>query len=97
MIESLYRYFLYPFAFIILQILRPFLNRKSKDMIEDKNNEAFVVKDGKPEELAKKRPFWIHAASGEIEYARPVIRELKKKFPDVPVIVTHSSPSAKKF
>ncbi|HMN67339.1 MAG TPA: glycosyltransferase N-terminal domain-containing protein [Bdellovibrionales bacterium] len=39
------------------------------------------------------RPIWIHAASGEFEYAKAVIRELKSARPDVPVIVTYFSPT----
>ncbi len=41
------------------------------------------------------RPFWIHASSGEFEYAKPVIRELKKQFPTIPILVTYFSPSYK--
>ncbi|MBC7371951.1 MAG: hypothetical protein H7326_10320 [Bdellovibrionaceae bacterium] len=97
MIRSIYQYFFYPLGFFLLQLLRPFLNSKTKQMVSDKNKSFFVVKQGSRAEIAKKRPFWIHAASGEIEYARPVIRDLKKRFPDIPVIVTYSSPSAKKI
>jgi len=92
-----YRNFLYPFAFLILQIFRPVLSKKTKQMIADKNADFFEVKTKTAEWISQQRPFWIHAASGEIEYARPVIRELKKKYPNVPVIVTFSSPSAKKI
>jgi 3-deoxy-D-manno-octulosonic-acid transferase len=38
-------------------------------------------------------PIWIHAASGEFEYAKPVITELKKRFPQVPILVTYFSPT----
>ena len=38
-------------------------------------------------------PFWIHAASGEFEYAKPLIRELKAKFPKIPIVVTYFSPT----
>lgn len=38
-------------------------------------------------------PIWIHAASGEFEYAKPVIREIKKNNPDQPIVVTYFSPS----
>jgi 3-deoxy-D-manno-octulosonic-acid transferase len=93
----LYRFLFYPLAFVLLQTLRPLLNRKAKEMIRDKNQRFFKFNAGSKDQMAAKRPFWIHAASGEIEYARPVIRELKKRFPGVPVIVTHSSPSAKKI
>lgn len=97
MIEGLYRRLLYPFAFFILQLFRPLLGKKAKQMVLDKNEHFFEVKTQNAEWIASRRPFWIHAASGEIEYARPVIRELKNRFPDVPVIVTFSSPSAKKI
>jgi len=39
------------------------------------------------------RPIWIHAASGEFEYAKPLIRELKKQNPKSSVVVTYFSPS----
>lgn len=98
MIRGFYIYVLYPLALTLLQLLRPFLNGKAREMIEDKNQGVFVLKNNAgAAALASARPFWIHAASGEIEYARPVIRELKKNFPEVPLLVTFSSPSAKKI
>lgn len=36
-------------------------------------------------------PVWIHAASGEFEYAKSVIREIKAAEPRTPVVVTYSS------
>ena len=46
--------------------------------------------------LKKRGSFlWIHSASGEFEYAKPVIRELKKKF-SYPILVTYFSPSYRK-
>lgn len=43
------------------------------------------------------RPIWIHAASGEIEYAKSIIRLCKERFPQAPLLVTYFSPSAKKL
>jgi 3-deoxy-D-manno-octulosonic-acid transferase len=40
------------------------------------------------------RPFWFHCASGEFEYAKPVIRLLKESSPDIPILVTYFSASA---
>jgi 3-deoxy-D-manno-octulosonic-acid transferase len=40
-----------------------------------------------------KKPVWIHASSGEFEYAKPFIGELKKRHPDLPVVVTYFSPT----
>lgn len=39
------------------------------------------------------RPVWIHAASGEFEYAKPLIRELRRRQPDLPIVVTYFSPT----
>jgi 3-deoxy-D-manno-octulosonic-acid transferase len=39
------------------------------------------------------KPIWIHCASGEFEYAKPVIREIKKQDPKVKIMVTYFSPS----
>lgn len=39
------------------------------------------------------KPIWIHASSGEFEYAKSVIRELKKMDPSLPIVVTYFSPT----
>jgi 3-deoxy-D-manno-octulosonic-acid transferase len=44
----------------------------------------------------KTRPIWFHCASGEFEYAKPVITALKNQFPSVPILVTYFSPSIAK-
>ncbi len=95
-IFGFYKFVIVPLAFLLLQLLRPFANGKLKEMIEDKNSGFCKLSSvHSPEVLAQQRPLWIHSASGEIEYARPVIREFKKAHPDIPVLVTFSSPSAK--
>lgn len=38
-------------------------------------------------------PIWIHASSGEFEYAKPLIRELKAVDPGQPIVVTYFSPT----
>lgn len=38
-------------------------------------------------------PIWIHAASGEFEYAKSVIRQLKSEDPSRPIVVSYFSPS----
>ncbi len=43
---------------------------------------------------ANSQPIWFHASSMEFEYAKPVIRELKARFPKVKILVTFFSPSA---
>ncbi len=40
------------------------------------------------------RPIWFHVSSvGEYEQARPVIGSLESRFPEIPVVLTFSSPS----
>ncbi len=44
------------------------------------------------------RPVWFHVASvGEFEQARPVITAIERSHPDIPVILTFSSPSGYDF
>ena len=47
------------------------------------------------------RPIWFHCASGEFEYAKPVINALKHHHPEIKILLTYFSPSilesAKKF
>ena len=94
----LYKFIISPLAFVLLQIFRPFLSGKLREMVEDRNAGFYQIKiAGNEKAIAAASPFWIHAASGEIEYARPVIRELKRQYPGTPVLVTYSSPSAKKI
>lgn len=49
----------------------------------------------KPKE-ALKNPVWLHCASGEFEYAKSVLRELKKLNPNQKILVTYFSPSYQK-
>lgn len=42
---------------------------------------------------APKSPYWFHCSSGEYEYALPLIRLIKSKNPDQPIIVTYFTPS----
>lgn len=44
----------------------------------------------------KLRPIWIHCASGEFEYAKPVISLIKRHSPQAKILVTYFSPSFKK-
>lgn len=86
---GLYRFFLIPTAIFLLKIFRPFLGEKLKLMIEERNTPTW------PE--AQASPIWIHASSGEIEYAKPLIREIKNQWPQRPILMTYFSPSAKKL
>ncbi|MFN7453797.1 MAG: 3-deoxy-D-manno-octulosonic acid transferase [Pseudobdellovibrionaceae bacterium] len=54
---------------------------------------SLVAKDTNSLQRLTSRPVWIHASSGEIEYAKPILRELKQRFPQLSVVVSYSSPS----
>jgi 3-deoxy-D-manno-octulosonic-acid transferase len=65
-------------------------NQKIRSGVQDR------LKLRKTRRALKERPIWIHASSGEFEYAKSIIRELKNDHPNVPVVVTYFSPSYKK-
>lgn len=79
----LYRLVAAPTMVFGLILAAPF-NRKIRAVL----NEKFRRRH--PPQFSK-NPIWIHAASGEFEYAKPVIREIKAHDPSQPVIVTYSS------
>lgn len=85
----IYRFIAIPTALFFLYLFRNFLPSKMQEMISDR--------DDKNLQALSSRPIWIHAASGEIEYAKSLIRQLKAELPQVPIMVTFFSPSAKKL
>lgn len=89
LVYLIYRFFALPLAVGILKIFSAFLPSKIQEMVADRSFKNL--------QLLPARPIWIHAASGEIEYAKSVIRTLKEEFPQVPILVTYFSPSAKKL
>lgn len=99
---SIYRWLLIPIAVQVLNFIAiVFRNKilpvnssnaglnKLLQMIEDRENINM--------QALPARPIWIHAASGEIEYAKSIIRLCKERFPQAPILVTYFSPSAKKL
>lgn len=90
----IYRFFVVPVAWTVFQIGAYFGDEKWQSLRDAKNSQVFSTKGMTLTEVALRRPFWIHAASGEIEYARPVIRKLKMAYPKIPILVTYGSPSA---
>ncbi len=90
-----YRLILVPTASVILFIFRPLLPGKLRIITFERRKKQWIFIKKSSGRLDS--PFWIHAASGEIEYARPLIRELKNKFPHIPIVVTYSSPSAQRL
>lgn len=84
-----YRFLTVPLALLLLKVFRPILPSKIRLMITEREELIY--------QTLPARPIWIHAASGEIEYAKSVIRELKKARPEIPILVTYFSPSAKRL
>lgn len=91
----IYRFIFLPLAILALYTFRFVLGEKLKIIFKRQKSGTWTYQ--KNPDVQLKKPFWIHAASGEIEYARPLIRELKTKYPDTPVVVTYSSPSAERL
>ena len=76
--------FLYNFIVFITSLLLPIIalfNKKIK-LFVDGRNETF----SKISELKNSKTIWFHAASlGEFEQARPIIEEIKEKYPSYKV------------
>lgn len=85
----LYRFFFLPTVVWLLHFLRPILPSKLRLMIAERQDHRWLNLPTKP--------IWIHASSGEIEYAKSLIRELKDRYPQIPLLVTYFSPSAKRL
>lgn len=85
---ALYRKIL-PSGIFLLKLFRFLLPPKIQQMFADRKDQRFQPLDS--------APIWIHAASGEIEYAKPVIRTLKARYPHLKILVTYFSPSAVKL
>lgn len=83
--QQLYNLFIFLFSVGIK--LASFFNPKAKLFIDGRKN---VYK----KKLAHKNVYWFHCASlGEFEQGRPVIEELKKRKPEIAILLTFFSPS----
>ncbi|MGE4132220.1 MAG: 3-deoxy-D-manno-octulosonic acid transferase [Bdellovibrionales bacterium] len=81
----IYRGLVAPLLVFVSFILTPFLPKLRATLR--------LKMQPRPPKPNGQRPLWLHAASGEFEYAKAVIQELKKKWPELPLLVTYSSPS----
>lgn len=86
---SLYRFF-YIFYFLFLITFGYFFSKKIKSLVRAR----LEAKNTRPDKTQK--TILIHAASGEAEYAFPVVRELKKRYPDCFIIFTFFTTSYEK-
>lgn len=85
----IYRYFLMPVLKFILESFSFLFPEKLQKYIADRKNSNWPT--------LSSSPIWIHASSGEIEYAKSLVRELKNQWPQRPILVTYSSVSAVKL
>jgi 3-deoxy-D-manno-octulosonic-acid transferase len=91
--KILYNWFFIPFAWLAVR-LYALVNHKAKswldgraDLFERLRSQAALL----PPDSTR---IWFHSSSlGEFEQAKPIIAELKAKFPAVDIIVTFFSPS----
>ncbi len=81
---------IYSFVSCLVLLLKPVLDRKTKAWINLRNNQDLF----KTQVNSSRQKIWIHASSGEIEYAKSLIREYKQTYSDCQIFVSYSSLSA---
>lgn len=74
----------------ILLLASPFLGAKTKGWVILRSNQDIF----KTQVDSHTQKIWIHASSGEIEYAKGLIRDYKKAYPQSQIFVSYSSLSA---
>lgn len=80
-----YRWCAFPLGFLVTHLLWPLIPQKLANSLKAKWKQRYIGQS-KPAIL-------IHTASGEIEYAKPFIRELKLREPSLQILISYSSPS----
>lgn len=81
---------IYPICVMLIKVLAPY-NPKLKKGVRMRENVNRVPPWLNFSDL--ENPILIHCASGEFEYAKPVIREIKKRNPNQAIAVSYFSPS----
>jgi 3-deoxy-D-manno-octulosonic-acid transferase len=90
--KSMYSAILLPLLWLALELMG-YLSRKVRRGINGRRG-LFASLTGQVERLPPGLRVWFHSSSlGEFEQAKPIIAELKKRVPDLHVIVTFFSPS----
>lgn len=85
-----FRTILFPFVVTPLFLLLGLFNSKIREGMSLRFRHSNQDLKSK---LRGRRPVWIHAASGEFEYAKSVLREIKKANPNQVTLVTYFSPT----
>ena len=75
-------------------IIRRYLKKRAKKAPAYLDN--WSERFGKPYPNPVKQPIWIHAVSvGETRAAAPLITELKKQYPNAPLLITQMTPTGR--
>lgn len=77
-------------VFQTLMWLASFSNEKIRKGISSRKNKPWLKSD------QDTKPIIVHCSSGEFEYAKPLIRELKSQYPQIPIHVSYFSPTYQK-
>lgn len=91
---TLYRWIVAPLAILLTGLFYLFGHKKIRaglNMRKTQNGKSPWSGISKNE-----RPIWLHCSSGEFEYAKSVLRQLKTSFPEIPIYVTYFSPTYRK-
>jgi 3-deoxy-D-manno-octulosonic-acid transferase len=91
----IYRKFLWPLLYLVFRILGFFKPKVQQGLLMRRPSAPTAPLPWLNWPQAQK-PVWIHCASGEFEYAKPVITRLKNSRPDLNILVTYFSPSIAK-
>lgn len=83
----IYRFFYFLISSIAI-VIKPFCSDNLKKWINLRQNNSLLSRKANSQRIL------FHAASGEIEYVKSVIRQIKKTDPELEIFVSYSSPSA---
>ena len=90
--EHVYSFLIIPLLWVLLHVLG-LVNRKIRRGIQGRHG-LFTTLEQHARSLKPGKRVWFHSSSmGEFEQAKPIIAELKRRFPGVRIIVTFFSPS----
>lgn len=86
-----YRFFFYPILKFTFWALSPFSTKVKKGLqLRNPGPNGITPWIRGPQ---GQRPIWIHCASGEFEYAKPILEVLKHDLPWIKTMVTYFSPT----
>lgn len=80
----------YAFLKYLLLLSKPLLSSNTKTWMALRSNTNFLS-------VNFTNSLWFHASSGEIEYCKSIITEIKKINPEQKIIISYSSPSAERL